>query len=161
MDFDCPSSSLCQQQLLQKAAEVAPALLLQSQLLSAGGAERNGGSTGCARQSQPLPTGDGVWSKRSPYKNKKKSLHIYKCQNKYLRQTPPPLKHVRNHTADCSQDSLQGLREKSSDYTTGQPARLPSHYLMPLKPATHWEGGGRASKAEHQHATVLERNVMV
>lgn len=97
---------------------------------------------------------------RSPY-IKKKSLHIYKCQNKYLRQTSPPLKHMRNHPANCSQDSLQGLREKSNDYTTGQPARLPSHFLMLLKPAAHWEGGGRASEAEHQHATVLERNVMV
>lgn len=91
MDSDCPSHSLCPQQLLQKATEVALALLLQSQLLSAGGAERHGGSAGCAQQSQPLPTGDGVCSKRSPYKKKKKSLHIYKCQNKYLRQNPPPL----------------------------------------------------------------------
>lgn len=123
------------------------------------GAERNEGSTDCAQQSQPLPTGDGMWSKKPIHK--KKSLHIYKCQNKYLRQTPPPLKHMRNHPANCSQDSLQGLREKSNDYTTGQPARLPSHFLMLLKPAAHWEGGGRASEAEHQHATVLERNVMV
>lgn len=70
-DSDCPSSSLCPQQLLQEAAEVALALLLQSQLLSAGGAERNEGSmAGCAEQSQPLPKGGGMWSKRSPYKKK-------------------------------------------------------------------------------------------
>lgn len=50
----CPSSSLCPQ-LLQKAAEVALALLLQSQLLSPGVAERDGGSTRCALQFQPLP----------------------------------------------------------------------------------------------------------
>lgn len=99
-------------------------LLLQ--LLSAGGAARNG--LGALQSAAPASlTEAGMWREREAHtkkKKKKRSLHIYKCQNKYLfedRLSPPS--NTRTHTANRSWDSLGGTG-RNQGYTAGKPAQL-------------------------------------